>query len=1176
MKNYQKLFCFILALASATSYSFAEQGGNSEEARILEHEKCLKQVRTKCDDLFFNGENGFSEKNKNIYWRGSAYFDTDLHLIHSRMAGITNLVSAKEYLSLVETAQPLKGAYVLTFWAPELLFQLPYEEVIGYYAAMQEKKIPVPKVISEKIEKEHKNDLVLWSYKLSKFNHHTHNKTNEILLVRNILSDFDKTSPKEERKAKEKCVEARFVYLLEGPEQAADYLLKEIADEKDPNERQTLYLQAVSFYYPDRDSSQKIIKAFSTDQDIPDPVQILSRCGSRLTFYTDISVAQIWERALCAKDPGSALAAWEQFVSRYWFILKPNRKIEVAANDALQNEGAARLRRLKDIFSDYLKGEAPFKETDFFQLLSEEELKEEKKQIGREYRSYGNNEIISGRKKQLLFIMLIFDRKEELLAYGKRRAEKLAELENRFSAEDISEGDNTEEWNDFWHIYRDEAKRYGFMPLYKETLLAFIEKHPQKYQLIKNYCEVLLNEGKNKEAEDFLNKNYPEEKLINNPEELQSYAELHKYHELPFDEKGMVKKIFEFGLQNDAEALAEGNQYLWERLWKGDNRDVRKEVREKIAALPKLGPSLLKRLEEISLKEDYEAIVAEKGTESDSSENSNETQIEEKDNSKKGIDESEKSDDVVITGEWGVYYPEEVNKRYNEACRMANEPEMERWALELALLNGHLAYDDIVEKLPKAWNKKRPLLAFEQSVWYLQNSGMYLQGLTFLFDHFYREKRIPEERWLRVFKSTEHYMHSESNFFDGAMSKFSSSFLMNLDLLRPSFADHRVENAIAAFYLKISTDEYTDKRGNGTFSYIEDCCLTIYSERGCNNSSLQYLYNIFVDDRTNSLYATLGGIRCVMDLCEKTCCFPFDDLAAFSTQKVANVTLNAETIEGRDTVSRSLGIYKSLLRLAEKHSDKKVFEQRFRSAFIKSFDAFAKADRRDQYWYELENNLKYFKGNNDLTNLISVCGSIKKDRAFVLDMFIYFLLDFSSEDLAVLGGAPNYETLSKYFVLSDPAEELRKVDVNERTYTNIMCKILNAAVARNDSNEVKRINWQLETYPKIYKERQERRLREIEEREKKYEEEVDWSPYSSWDGRDTYRKQRYRDEELSREKEGEAPLKASVFDEENHWLTGNTLEDWNGKRKYLEKKWKEEAEKAKKEEDENAGNAGEE
>ena len=67
MKNYQKLFCFILALASATSYSFAEQGGNSEEARILEHEKCLKQVRTKCDDLFFNGENGFSEKNKNIY-----------------------------------------------------------------------------------------------------------------------------------------------------------------------------------------------------------------------------------------------------------------------------------------------------------------------------------------------------------------------------------------------------------------------------------------------------------------------------------------------------------------------------------------------------------------------------------------------------------------------------------------------------------------------------------------------------------------------------------------------------------------------------------------------------------------------------------------------------------------------------------------------------------------------------------------------------------------------------------------------------------------------------------------------------------------------------------------------------------------------------------------------------
>lgn len=1175
MRNYHKLFCFILALASATSYSFAEQGCRSDEARILEHEKCLKQVRTKCDDLFFNGENGFSEENKNNYWRGSAYFDTDLHLIHSCMAGITNLVSAKEYLSLVETAQPLKGAYVLTFWAPELLFQLPYEEVIGYYAAMQEKNIPIPKIMCEKIEEEHKNDTALWSYKLSKFNHHTHNKTNEILLVRNILADFDKTFPKEERKAKEKCVEARFVYLLEGPEKAADYLLKEIADELDPKERQTLYLQAVSFYYPNSNSVKKIMYALSADQDILDPLQILSRCGSGFFLFPDALVAQLWERALCAKDPRSALAAWELFVSHYWFIFKPNRDVEILFKDELQDAGAMHFRKLKDIFLDYLKSEAPFKEADFFQLLSEEELQEERKQTGREYITYGNNQIISGRKKELLFIMLIFNRKEELLAYGKRRAEKLAELENRISAEDGSEGENTREWNEFWHIYRDEAKRYGFMPLYKETLLASIEKHPENYQLVKNYCEVLFNEGKNKEAEDFLNNNYPEEKLINHPEELQSYAELLKYRELPFDEKATVKKIFEFGLQNDAEALAEGNQYLWERLWKGDNRDVRKEVREKIAALPKLGPSLLKRLEEISLKEDYEAIVAEKGTESDSSENSNETQIEEKDNSKKGIDESEKSDDVVITGEWGVYYPKEVKKRY-EACKQANDPEKERWALELALLNGHFSYDDIVEKLPKAWNEKRPLLAFEQSVWYLQNSGMYLQGLTFLFNHFYREKRIPEERWLRVFKSTEHYMRSESNFFDGAMSKLSSSFLMNLALLRPSFADHRVENAIAAFYLKISTDEYTDKRGNGTFSYIEDCCLTIYSERGCNNSSLQYLYNIFVDDRTNSLYATLGGIRCVMDLCEKTCCFPFDDLAAFSTQKVANVTLNAETIEGRDTVSRSLGIYKSLLRLAEKHSDKKVFEQKFRSAFIRSFDAFAKADRYEVYWYELEHYLKYFKGSSDLTNLISVCGLIKKDKAFVLDMLIYFLLDFSSEDMAVLGGVPNYETLSKYFVFGGAEEELKNVVTNEKNYTNVMQKILNAAVARNDSNEVKRITWQLKAYPKIYKERLEKRERDYEERQKKYEEEGDLSPYSFWDGRNTYRKQIYRDKELSREKEGEDPRATPSFFDEENFFTGNTLEDWNGKRKYLEKKWKEEAEKAKKEEDENAGNAIEE
>ena len=1181
MKNYHKLTAILFALAFTAVFIFAESPADKEKAAPAEYKQKLEQVKIKFFDLFHPVESDCVQNDNGLLWNGSRGFeryDLNYYLIHVHMAGITNLVSAKKYLSLVETAQPLKGAYVLTFWAPELLFQLPYEEVIDYYAALQDKNIPVPKIICEKIEEEHKNDPAFWNYNLSKIDRDIYVKTNKVSIASELLRDFDKTFPKEERKAKEKCVGARFVKLLEGPEKAADYLLKEIAGELDPNERQTLYLQAVSFN-PNRDFKKKILEMLSADQDIPDPVLILSRCGS--IFYLDASVAQLWERALCAKDPRSALAAWEVFVSHYWYILKPDRDVKTLFKVELQDERATRTRKLKDIFLDYLKSEAPFKEADFFQLLSEEELQEERKQTGREYIAYGFDQIISGRKKKLLFIMLVLDRKEELLAYGKRRAEKLAELENRFSAEDGSKGENAQEWNDFWHIYRDEAKRYGFMPLYKETLRAYIEKYPEKFQFVKNYCEVLYKEGQKKEAENFLSKYYPEEKLINHPEELQSYAELHKYHELPFDEKSTVKKIFEFGLQNDAEELAEGNQYLWERLWKGDNRDVRKEVREKIAALPKLGPSLLKRLKEISVKEDYEAILAGKRTESDSAENPDETQNKDKGNAKEKIAESEKSDDTVISGEWGLYYPKEVKKRY-EACKQANDPEKERWALELALLNGRFTFDDIVEKLPKAWNEKRPLQAFQQSVWYLENTEMYLPGLSFLLKHFAKEERIPEERWLMVFESTEHHMGSATNVFVRHKSRFPFDFLNKLNGVRPIFSDHRTENAISAFYLKILTDKYTGKREpySDVYSLLEDSYLDVYETRCITRSSLQYLFAIFVDSRTNDLIAALDGAIDLMRLCEDSHIFDFDYLALYLSKRVQNITLNAETDEGKTTVGLYLSIYERLFGMVEAKKNSAyttLFQGMLRSALEQAFRAFAKADRYDEYWHYLKEDLKHFKGSEDLIPFISICGDIKKNRAFVLDMFIYFLLDFSSEEMAVLRGAPNYETLSKHFALGDAEEELKKVDVDERTYTNVMQKILNAAVARNDSNEVKRITWQLETYSKICKERLESRKKEIEERHKRLEEEEEeFSPFSSWDGRLEYRKKIYRDKELSREKEGEDPRATPSFFDEENWLTGNTLEDWNGKRKYLEKKWKEEAEKAKNEEDENAGNVGEE
>lgn len=1169
MKNSLKPIALLFALVFAAVFAFAETPAEQAEAAPTEYKQKLEEIKIKFYDLFHPVDRACVSNDETLLWHGTRGFeryDLNFLLIHSHMAGITNLANAMKYLSLVEQASPIKGAYILTFWAPELLFQLPYEEVMDYYAAMQEKEIPIPKIISEKIEEEHKTDPAFWNYKLSKIDRDIYVKTNKVSIASELLRDFDKTIPKENRNAKEKCVEARFINLLEGSENAAKYLLKEIANEKDPNERQTLFLKAVT--YSERDSSYETLEALSADQDIPDLYKILLHC--RRNFF-DVRFVPLWERVVFAKDPGSALEAWDLFISRYYYVFQKG-----GINDYLfskeENEKFSKWRELKDRFLDYLKSEAPFKEEDFYKLLSEEELKEELKETGRERRCYALSDIVSGRKKKLLLLMQIFNREEELLAYGKRRAEKLAELEERSFTEAGGEEKFPEELDEFLIIYRDEAKLYGFMPIYKEAILSFVEKHPELFQPVKYYCEVLYKEGRKKEAEEFLSKNYPEEKLIRHPEELENYADLCKYNESPFDEKAAAEKIFEFWLPKDAEALAAGNQYLWERLWTGEYRDVRKAVREKIAALPKRGPALLKRLKEICTKEDYEAILTKTEAEPAPASNSPVTQTETKGGDKQEISESEGSDDADIQGEFGVYYPNEVKKRY-EACKKTNDPEKERWALELALLEGRFDYKNIVQNLPLAWNEKRPLLAFQQSVWYIENTGMLLPGLSFLLDHFAKEKRIPEERWLRVFNNVSSYMGSETNVFVRRESRFSRDFLKKLNSVRPIFSDHRIENAISSYYLKILTDKFTGKIDiySDVYSLLEDNYFDVYEERKINESSLQYLFAIFVDSRTNDLNAALGGVIDVIRLCQKSYFFEFDKLAALSLKKVENITLNAETDEGKTTVARYLSICERLFSIAEDRKNpalKTFFKSFLPGALEQAFRAFAKADRYDEYWYYLREDLKYFKGSEALRPFISICGDIKKNRAFVLDMFIYFLLDFSSEDMAVLRGVPNYETLSKLFTLGSAEEELRKVDVSENKYTNVMHKILNAAVARNDSNEVKRINWQLETYHKICQERLETKEKEREERRKKLKEEIDdFCPYSSIEGRIYYRKERLRDKELEREKEGKSPLEGEndVFD---RWL-GSVVrgrDDWNGRAEYMKKKWEKEAEKHKAEE----------
>ncbi len=1179
MKNSLKPIALLFALVFAAGFAFAESQIEKEEAARAEYEKRLKQVRIKFDDLFFNGESGFTEENGTNFWRGSESFEDDFPIVHPRMTAVTNLVLAKDYLSLVERSNYLKDAYVLAFWAPELLFQLPFNEVIDYYRAMLEEEIPVPRRIKEKLEEDHYNDPAFWSLKLSKFNHNTHKRTNEVLRVREILSDFDKAIPKEERKAREKCIEAEFVYFLEGPQKAADFLLSEIAKEKDPSERQTLYVKAASFYYPDQESPGKIMKALAGDKDIPDPLAIFGSCHNASCFRVlDQGLLPHWEKAMRAKDPQTAVEAWLIF-DRYFNCMRfcdPDPQI----NEGLPNKArqflesimgsTSKFRPLKDNFLKYLKEEAPFKEADFFKCLSETELKAE-----HDKKDDYVAETSPGRLTCSLRVMKMFGGTEALEEYARRKLGTWQELERKRSGETGNGENHPWQWRQFWEKYRDEAKIYGFLPLFKEKMLAFIEQYPDLFWAIKSYCEILINEGKKKEAEEFLRKHYPEEKLLRHPDDLKGYVAHCKCHDIPYDEKALVKKIFDFWLKEDPSALAEKNQYLWERLWTKEYREQRKEVRAKLLALPQKDYYVLKRLKELTIDEDYKAIAqAEEGETQKQEETGNAAVA-----NSGSIPKQDFPDDIKITYDYcqyGIDYPSEVQRRFYD-CKRDRNPEESRWAVELALMKGRPSYNDLVLKLPDTWNTNRNILAFEQSVWYLGRTGMLLPALGFLLDHFYEEKRIPGDRWLRLFKSVQSSMSAETNLFNSSNDnrRFPPDFLERLQNVRSGYLDHKNENAIAAFYINAVRDRVRNSwRYWGEPGDVEKKYKQIYKKCGCNKGTLKYLYAIYVDDRTNKLAKTLGDITELLHVCEDINNFDIYDIEDVSTQIIRNVEPNEET-------GGFLEIYRWLLWLAEKRHDKEtteIYEQKFRDAFVKDFEAFAKADKDEELWCYLRDDLKHFQGRNDLTNLISVCGTIKKNRAFNLDAFINFLLDFSNEDLADLGGAPNYETLSKYFALGDPEEELREVDVDEETYTNVMHKILNAAVARSDTNEVKRITWQLKTYPKFYKERLEREEKEREEMEREWEREresIIWngSHFSCDSQRIIFQKEKLREKELKDESgitsndetvsdEGAEDLFDSVDDQ---WIQMGG-EDWNGRRAYLMKKWEKRAEKYKAEE----------
>lgn len=437
--------------------------------------------------------------------------------------------------------------------------------------------------------------------------------TNELERTEKLRADFEKTFPKEGRKAKEKCVESQFVYFLESPRKAADFLLSEIAEEKDPAEKQTLYEQVFSLHYPyirrlDKNKTvEKIRKSLLEEKDLPDLTKVMLK-GTRelLGFATyDHTIISLWEKAFRAKDPETAVDIWLlfedvkcacRFLADTNFVASTKRHLYLYDRSKEEIEAGLKLLSFKDNFLKYLKEEAPYTEADFYKQLADVELESEKQKKDKVHMN-------------ALFVMDLFAPKVKPLNFKERKTKAWRDMESKYASEAASGEEYPAAWSGFWLEYRTEANWFGYMSDFMEDLLASVEKHPGFFEPVEIYCEVLAKDGKEEECKKFLQKHYPEEKLLLEPENLQRYVMFFRLQEWDLDEKALVKKIFNFWLEKDPEKLAEGNQYLWERLWTKDYRELRKEVRAKLMECPEPSDVVLKRLEEITAEQDFEEAL---------------------------------------------------------------------------------------------------------------------------------------------------------------------------------------------------------------------------------------------------------------------------------------------------------------------------------------------------------------------------------------------------------------------------------------------------------------------------------------------------------------------------------------------------------------------------------------
>lgn len=463
---------------------------------------------------------------------------------------------------------------------------------------------------------EYPKELAFWEDKISEidiewrfadgtFSVYSKDLTNELVKAEKLLADFEKAFPKESRSAKEKCVEAGLIYRLEGPEKVIDGLILDLSTAKTAEERQAFY-NAIShfrYFYKCKDEiKKKVVKALNQETCLSDPIK--TKCLEATLGFSnrDLDTMLLWEQALRAKDPCTAVEIWRILEENHYLcliMLRPHFIEKVKDNIPKMTKEEAEASRkclaLKDNYLKYLREEAPFSEEEFYKRLAEAELNADKK-------STHDHMIIMN-------IMEFFGEKAKPIDFIERKSAEWRALEEQFEHDD--EDGTVYPWKckGFWKTYRNEAFAFGCLDKFKEDLLVSIEKHPGFFEPVEIYCETLAREGKAEEAKAFLRKHFPEESLVLRPNILPSYVMLFRLQGWDINEKELVKKIFDLWLQKDPNGLAEDNQYLWERLWTRDFRDIRKKVREELADPSKASPAVLKRLKEITAEEDYVKIL---------------------------------------------------------------------------------------------------------------------------------------------------------------------------------------------------------------------------------------------------------------------------------------------------------------------------------------------------------------------------------------------------------------------------------------------------------------------------------------------------------------------------------------------------------------------------------------